>query len=72
MKHLFYILLVCSLSGQAQNFAKLWQPIQARIDKGGSFSNEELNSFLKTHDKLLQQNLIEKSILIDYLGSQRF
>ncbi|MBK6984648.1 MAG: CHAT domain-containing protein [Bacteroidetes bacterium] len=72
MKHLFYILLVCSLSGQAQNFAKLWEPIQARIDKGGSFSNEELNGFLKTHDKLLQQNLIEKSILIDYLAVNAF
>ena len=56
----------------SQNFAKLWEPMQARIDKGGSFSNQELNSFLKTHDKLLQQNLIEKSILIDYLGSNAF
>ncbi len=72
MKYLFYIILLCGLSGQAQNFAKLWEPIQARIDKGGSFTNEELNNFLKTHDKLLQQNLIEKSILIDYLGSNAF
>jgi hypothetical protein len=50
-------LLVFNLSF-SQNFAKLWEPMQARIDKGGSFSNEELNSFLKTHDKLLQKNLI--------------
>ena len=68
----FVIILLCSLLGQAQNFAKLWDPMQARIDKGGSFSDEELNNFLKTHDKLLQQNLIEKSILIDYLGSNAF
>ena len=56
----------------SQNFAKLWEPIQTRIDKGGSFTNEELNTFLKKHEKELQQNLIEKSILIDYLGSNAF
>ncbi len=73
MKKLFFIsLYLLQINGFSQNFTKLWEPIQSRIDKGGSFSNEELNDFLKTHDKLLQQNLIEKSILIDYLGSNAF
>ena len=73
MKKLFFILLyLLQIQIFSQNFAKLWEPMQAHIDKGGSFSNEELKHFLKTHDKLLQQNLIEKSILIDYLGGNAF
>lgn len=73
MKKLCFVLLcLLQLNSFSQNFAKLWEPIQARIDKGDSFTDEELTNFLKTHDKLLQQNLIEKSILIDYLGGNAF
>jgi CHAT domain-containing protein len=65
-------LFLFQCKGYAQSFDKLWEPIQVRIDQGGSFSNDELLDFLKKHDKLLQKNLIEKSILIDYLGSNAF
>ncbi len=69
------ILIFCCLiyiNSFSQSFTKIWDPIQKRIDKGDSFTNEELNLFLKKYEKELQQNLIEKSILIDYLGSNAF
>ncbi|MES2513091.1 MAG: CHAT domain-containing tetratricopeptide repeat protein [Bacteroidota bacterium] len=68
---LLFFYLLC-IDGFSQSFAKAWQPIQKRIDKGDAFSNEELRSFLKKYDKELQQNLIEKSIIMDYLGSNAF
>jgi CHAT domain-containing protein len=67
---LFFCLLY--INGFSQSFSKAWQPIQKRIDKGDSFTNEELNLFLKKYEKELQQNLLEKSIVIDYLGSNAF
>lgn len=73
MKKVFILLffyLSCFL--QAQNFAKAWEPIQKRIDKGESFSNEELNAFLKKHESDLEKNKIEKSIIYDYLGANAF
>lgn len=73
MKKVFILLFIFfSYFLQAQNFAKAWEPLQKRIDKGESFSNEELNLFLKKHEKELESNKIEKSILYDYLGANAF
>jgi CHAT domain-containing protein len=73
MRHLllFFICLLC-VNGFSQSFSKAWDPIQKRIDKGELFTNNELNAFLKIHEKELEKNLIEKSILIDYLGTNAF
>jgi CHAT domain-containing protein len=73
MKHLF-LLFICLLcfNGFSQDLKKAWEPIQKRLDKGESFTNDELNIFLKKHEKELDQNLIEKSILIDCLGTNAF
>jgi CHAT domain-containing protein len=68
---LIFLCLTC-LNVFSQSFTKIWEPVQKRIDRGDAFTNEELNSFLKKYEKELQQNLIEKSILIDYLGSNAF
>lgn len=71
-KIIFFLITFLSLNAYTQNFAKAWEPIQKRIDNGESFSNEELNSFLKKHEKDLESNKIEKSIIYDYLGSNAF
>ncbi len=70
----FIILLIFFVSNLsiAQNFTKAWESIQQRIDKGESFTNEELTQFLKKHEKDLEVNKIEKSVLYDYLGSNAF
>lgn len=73
MKQLFcFLMLILSCSGYSQNFKKAWEPIQKRIDKGESFSNVELNGFLQKYEKDLDQNLIERSILFDFLGGNAF
>ncbi|MGZ3931241.1 MAG: CHAT domain-containing protein, partial [Bacteroidia bacterium] len=56
----------------AQNSQKAWEPIQKRIDKGESFSNEEITAFQKKYEKDLEKNPIEKSILIDFSGTNAF
>lgn len=71
-KIILFLITICTFNAYAQNFAKAWEPIQKRIDNGESFSNEELNSFLKKHEKDLESNKIEKSIIYDYLGSNAF
>ena len=56
----------------SQSFEKAWEPIQKRIDKGESFTDEELNAFSKKYEKDLEKNLIEKSIITDFLGVNAF
>ncbi len=56
----------------SQSFEKAWEPIQKRIDKGESFTDEELNAFSKKYEKELEKNLIEKSIITDFLGTNAF
>ena len=69
MKHFFLaFILLYSLTCYSQSFKKAWEPIQKRIDKGESFSNTELNTFLQKYEKDLDQKLIERSILFDFLG----
>ncbi|MCD6017031.1 MAG: hypothetical protein K0S53_152 [Bacteroidetes bacterium] len=73
MKHFFLAFtFVCCLTGFSQSFKKAWEPIQKRIDKGESFSNTELHGFLEKYEKDLDQNLIERSILFDFLGGNAF
>ncbi|MES2567043.1 MAG: CHAT domain-containing tetratricopeptide repeat protein [Bacteroidota bacterium] len=71
-KCLYLFLCFLSLSGFSQSFKKAWEPVQKRIDKGESFSNAELNNFLLKYEKDLDQNLIERSILFDFLGGNAF
>lgn len=72
MKHLICIFLFLCTGAYAQSFKKAWEPLQKRIDKGESFSNAELNNFLVKYEKDLDQNLIERSILFDFLGGNAF
>lgn len=73
MKHFFFVFIFfCSLNSFSQSFKKAWEPIQKGIDKGESFSNAELNEFLQKYEKDLDQNLIERSILFDFLGGNVF
>lgn len=73
MKSLFIIFIAFfSLNCFSQSFKKAWEPLQKRIDKGESFSNAELNDFLQKYEKDLDQNLIERSILYDFLGGNAF
>ncbi|MBC7695180.1 MAG: CHAT domain-containing protein [Burkholderiales bacterium] len=72
MKHLICIFLFLCTGAFSQSFKKVWEPLQKRIDKGESFSNTELNIFLVKYEKDLDQNLIERSILFDFLGGNAF
>jgi hypothetical protein len=73
MKYFFIFFLVfLSFFAGSQNYSKDWAVIQARIDKGGSFTNEELNGFLKKYEKDLKTKPIDKSILLDFLGTNCF
>lgn len=68
---LFFIFSLC-VNSHSQSFTKAWETIQKRIDKGESFTNEEINTFQKKYVNELAKNLIEKSILIDFLGGNAF
>lgn len=73
MKHIIILLFTCLCGSiNAQNFAKAWEPLQKRIDKGESFTNQELNDFLNKHKQDLEKNKIEKSIIYDFLGGNAF
>lgn len=72
MKRLFIFFILLHFTSAAQNFQKAWEPVQKRIDKGESFSNEEIFAFQKKYEKDLEKNLVEKSILIDFLGTNAF
>jgi CHAT domain-containing protein len=69
---LLAVIFLWGIHGFPQSFKKAWEPIQKRIDKGESFSNSELNDFLTKYEKDLDQNLIERSILLDFLGGNAF
>lgn len=73
MKRFFiFLFFTSSLFSFSQSFQKAWEPIQARIDKGDSFTDEELNAFYKKYEKDLEKNLIEKSMIIDFFGMNAF
>jgi CHAT domain-containing protein/tetratricopeptide (TPR) repeat protein len=73
MKQFFVLILLFTLQlSFSQSFEKAWEPIQKRIDKGESFTDEELNAFSKKYAKDLEKNLVEKSIIVDFLGTNAF